>query len=89
MLGLAFKPRTDDIWDSRAISVIEGLQERNADVVAYNPVAAENMRGHFPDISYASSPSVALDGAVAALVVTNWEEITELDEEVDASGGRS
>lgn len=84
VLGLAFKPGTDDIRNSRAIPVIEGLQERNADVVAYDPVAAENMREHFPDINYASSPSVALDGAVAALVVTDWEEITELDEEFDA-----
>ena len=84
VLGLAFKPGTDDIRTSRTIAVTEGLQERNADVVAYDPVAAENVREHFPDISYASSPSVALDGAVAALVVTNWEEITELDEEFDA-----
>ena len=84
VLGLAFKPGTDDIRNSRAIPVIEGLQERNADVVAYDPVSVENMREHFPDISYASSPSTALDSAAAALVVTDWEEITELDEEFDA-----
>jgi len=83
VLGLAFKPGTDDIRDSRAIPIIEGLQERGANVVAYDPVAAENMREHFPDINYASSASTALDSAVAALVVTDWEEITELDEEFD------
>lgn len=83
VLGLAFKPGTDDVRDSRAIPVIEGLQERGANVVAYDPVAAENMREHFPDINYTSSTSAALDGAVAALVVTDWEEITGLDEEFD------
>ncbi|MFB6299534.1 MAG: UDP-glucose 6-dehydrogenase AglM [Halobacteriales archaeon] len=84
VLGLAFKPGTDDIRNSRAIPVIEGLQERGANIVAYDPVAAENMREHFPEIDYASSASASLDGAAAALVVTDWEEITELDEEFDA-----
>lgn len=83
VLGLAFKPGTDDVRNSRAIPIIEGLQERGADVVAYDPVAAENMREHFPDITYASSAPAALDGAAAALVVTDWDEITELDEEFD------
>ena len=84
VLGLAFKPGTDDIRNSRAIPVIEGLQERNADIVAYDPVAAENMRERYPNISYASNPAAVLDGAAAALIVTDWEEITELDAEFDA-----
>lgn len=84
VLGLSFKPGTDDIRNSRAIPVINGLLERGADVIAYDPVAAENMRKHFPDITYASSASTALDGAVAALVVTDWEEITKLHVEFDA-----
>jgi len=84
VLGLAFKPGTDDVRNSRAIPVIEGLHDRGADVVAYDPVAAENMREHFPDIDYAESPEKALDGAVAALVVTDWPEITALDGEFDA-----
>jgi UDPglucose 6-dehydrogenase len=84
VLGLAFKPGTDDIRNSRAISVIEGLQERGADVVGYDPVATENMRERFPDIEYASSAGEALEGASAALVVTDWEDICDLDEEFDA-----
>jgi UDPglucose 6-dehydrogenase len=84
VLGLAFKPGTDDVRNSRAIPVIEGLQERGADVVAYDPVATDNMRDCFPDIGYASTPQSALEGAVAALVVTDWEEITQLDSEFDA-----
>ncbi|MDL0118508.1 UDP-glucose 6-dehydrogenase AglM [Halobacterium salinarum] len=84
VLGLAFKPGTDDVRNSRAIPVIEGLQDRGADVVAYDPVAVENMREHFPDIEYADTPEDALDGAATALVVTDWPEITDLDEEFDA-----
>jgi len=83
VLGLAFKPGTDDIRNSRAIPVIGGLQERGADVVAYDPVATENMRERFPEISYASSAAETLDGASVALVVTDWDEITALDEEFD------
>ncbi|KPN29294.1 UDP-glucose 6-dehydrogenase AglM [Halolamina pelagica] len=84
VLGLAFKPGTDDVRNSRAIPVIEGLQQRGAKVVAYDPIAAENMREHFPNIQYAESPAAALDSASAALIVTDWEEITLLDKEFDA-----
>jgi len=84
VLGLSFKPGTDDIRNSRAIPVIEGLQERDADIVAYDPVAAENMRERFPEVQYASNAAEALDGATAALVVTDWGEITGLDDEFDA-----
>jgi UDPglucose 6-dehydrogenase len=83
VLGLAFKPGTDDIRNSRAIDVIRGLRERGADIVAYDPVAAANMREHFPDIEYADSAAAALRGAVAAAVVTGWDEFAALDGEFD------
>jgi UDPglucose 6-dehydrogenase len=81
VLGLAFKPGTNDVRNSRATPVIKGLRIRGAEIVAYDPVAVENMREHFPDVRYESDPAVALDGAVAALVMTDWEAITELDDE--------
>jgi UDPglucose 6-dehydrogenase len=84
VLGLAFKPGTADIRNSRAIPVIEGLQARGADVVGYDPVAAENTRERFPDIEYADSAAAALEGASAALVVTDWDEFAALDGEFDA-----
>ena len=84
VLGLAFKPGTDDVRNSRAVPVIEGLQERNANIVAYDPVAVENMRELVPEIDYTSSAVDALDGASATLVVTDWPEITALDDEFDA-----
>jgi UDPglucose 6-dehydrogenase len=84
VLGLSFKPGTDDIRNSRAIPVIEGLQARDSDVVAYDPVAADNMRERFPEIEYVGSPKAALEDAAAALVVTDWPEITALDAEFNA-----
>ncbi|WP_256403413.1 UDP-glucose 6-dehydrogenase AglM [Halorubrum salinum] len=86
VLGLAFKPGTDDVRNSRAIPIVDGLLARDAAVVGYDPVAAENMRAHFEAgaIEYADSAAAALDGAVAALVVTDWDEFAALDGEFDA-----
>ncbi|MFC7136600.1 UDP-glucose 6-dehydrogenase AglM [Halobaculum litoreum] len=84
VLGLSFKPGTDDVRNSRAIPVIEGLRERGATVVGYDPVATENMRAVFPDAEYADSAAAALDGARAAVVVTDWDEFAALDAEFDA-----
>ncbi|ELZ19139.1 UDP-glucose 6-dehydrogenase [Haloterrigena salina JCM 13891] len=84
VLGLAFKPGTDDVRNSRAISMIEGLRERGANVVAYDPVAAENMREYFPNLDYASSVANALHKSTACVVCTDWDEFAALDEEFDA-----
>ncbi|TKX41353.1 UDP-glucose 6-dehydrogenase AglM [Halorubrum sp. CGM4_25_10-8A] len=84
VLGLAFKPGTDDVRNSRAIPVIEGLRERGAEVVAYDPVATANMRERFPNLEYAESAAAALDGAHGAVVVTDWDEFAALDEAFDA-----
>jgi UDPglucose 6-dehydrogenase len=84
VLGLAFKPQTDDIRNSRAIPAIENLQERGADVVAYDPVAIDPMRERFPEIEYADSAADALADADGTVVVTDWDEFAALDEEFDA-----
>ena len=84
VLGLAFKPGTDDIRNSRAIPVLEGLRDRDAEIVAYDPVAAGNMRERFPDIEYANSAPAALEGADGAVVVTGWDEFGALDGAFDA-----
>lgn len=84
MLGFAFKSGTYDVRNSRAINVITGLQKRDADIAAYDPVATENMHDHFPDIEYASSAADALEDAVGALIVTDWDEFAVLDDKFDA-----
>lgn len=84
VLGLAFKQGTDDVRNSRAIPVVDGLQKRDADVVAYDPVATENMRHHFPDLEYVTTAAAALRDSHAALIVTDWDEFAALDDEFNA-----
>ncbi|PSQ17138.1 UDP-glucose 6-dehydrogenase [Halobacteriales archaeon QS_8_69_26] len=84
VLGLAFKPGTDDVRGSRAVPVIEGLRSRGAEVVAYDPVAGADMREILPDLEYADSAAAALEGAVGAVVVTDWDEFAALDAEFEA-----
>jgi len=90
VLGLAFKPGTDDVRNSRAIPIIEGLQERGAEVIAYDPNdgATAHMRERFPDVEYLASASPTLSGAHAALVVTDWPEFADLDREFDLMSNR-
>gem|GEM_PF-341759 len=75
VLGLAFKPGTDDVRNSRAIDLAEILVERGANVVAYDPEAAENARAELPEVvEIAPTAEDALEGADAAVVTTAWEE---------------
>jgi UDPglucose 6-dehydrogenase len=85
VLGLSFKPGTDDVRGTRAIPVIEGLQRRGADVVAYDPVAVERFREYAPNVEFeaADSAAEALEDAHGAVVVTDWDEFAALDDEFD------
>jgi len=79
VLGLAFKPDTDDVRESRAIPIIEKLIEEGARVLAYDPKAAENFRRLFPDIEYASSAEELIAESEAVLIVTEWKDFENLD----------
>ena len=73
--GLAFKPRTDDMRDAPAITVIDSLIEAGAQVHAYDPEATEEARKIFgARIRYADRNYDALEGASALLVMTEWNE---------------
>ena len=78
ILGLAFKPNTDDIRESRAIPIIRALLDAGAEVVAYDPLAMESFASLFPEIEYASSAEIVL-AADAVLITTEWEEFERLD----------
>jgi len=78
VLGLAFKPNTDDIRESRAIPVIRALLDAGAVVVAYDPLAMESFSKIFPEIEYASSAQAVL-AADAVLITTEWEEFERLN----------
>lgn len=81
VLGLSFKPGTDDIRQSPAIDIISELKEKGAKVKAYDPKAVENMKQEHPDIEYTGSYQEALEGSNAALIVTDWEKFNEIDRE--------
>lgn len=81
VLGLAFKNDTDDIRESRSIPVIKELLDNGAKVLAYDPMANENMKKLFSSVEYHSSAEDALRGADACLVMTEWDEFRSLDKE--------
>jgi len=80
VLGLAFKPNTDDMRDAKSIEVIGGLLELGARVRAYDPVAVPNARRTLPPgIVYCDSPYEAAAGADALALVTEWNEFKFLN----------
>ena len=82
ILGLAFKPNTDDMREAVSLKVIEALLTEGAEVIAYDPKAMENARALLGDtIEYASSALEALRGAHCCILVTEWEEFKALKPE--------
>lgn len=78
ILGLAFKPQTDDIRDSRAIPIVDALLTQNAHIKAYDPQAMNNFKKLYPTIEYCPHASDILT-ADAILITTKWEEFNALD----------
>jgi len=75
VLGLSFKPGTDDVRNSRALDVIEELTSMGANVIAYDPEATENARDALDvKVEYAENAQTAVDEADAAVIATDWEE---------------
>jgi UDPglucose 6-dehydrogenase len=79
LLGLAFKPDTDDMREASSLVLAARLQGEGADVVAYDPVAQERASEMLASVEMAGSALEALDGADAAVLVTEWGEFAELD----------
>lgn len=79
VLGLAFKPNTDDLRDGKSLEIIAGLQASGAQVRAYDPIAIENARKIAPDICYCDSAYSAAENADAIVIVTEWSEFKHLD----------
>jgi UDPglucose 6-dehydrogenase len=79
VLGLAFKPDTDDVREAPSLTLIPMLQERGATVRAYDPHAAENAEALLPGVSWCTSALEAADQADIAVVLTEWNEFRALD----------
>lgn len=79
VLGLAFKPQSDDVRDSPALDVARGLAEAGALVTAYDPEAMGPAQKRFPELKVASTLQQALLDADIAVLVTEWPEFVQLD----------
>jgi len=80
ILGLTFKPNTDDIREAPSIDIMNALLEEGADITAYDPKGIEKIRRIFGErIRYAKSPIEAINGTKAVILVTEWEEFVRLD----------
>ena len=79
VLGLTFKPNTDDTRDSPAIPLITALQDMGGNVRCYDPVGMEQAKPQLADVTYCQSAYEAAAGAVALVIVTEWEQFRALD----------
>jgi UDPglucose 6-dehydrogenase len=81
VLGLSFKPNTDDMRDAPSIEIIHMLQHEGAQVQAYDPVAMENARTILDNVTFCDTPYAVAEGADALVLVTEWNEFKQLDME--------
>src|SRR4030081_2641529 len=79
VLGLTFKPDTDDMREAPSIPLVTGLLDMGAKVRAHDPVGMEQARKELPDIEYCDDPYACLKGADAMVVVTEWVQFRALD----------
>ncbi|PTQ09927.1 UDP-glucose 6-dehydrogenase [Sphingomonas oleivorans] len=79
VLGLTFKPNTDDMRDAPAIAVIQALQDAGAVVRAYDPEGVEQARPLLSNVDFVANAYEAADGADALVIVTEWDEFRALD----------
>ncbi len=79
VLGLAFKPETDDMRDSPSLPLVEGLVQAGAEVVAFDPVAMAGAKALLPGaVMFAANAAEAIAGADALVLVTEWNEFRSL-----------
>ncbi|HEU4594749.1 MAG TPA: UDP-glucose/GDP-mannose dehydrogenase family protein [Pyrinomonadaceae bacterium] len=79
VLGLSFKPETDDMREAPALDIINSLIERGAKVCAYDPVAIPQARKVLPEIEYAEDEYAAVEGADALVFMTEWNQFRALN----------
>jgi UDPglucose 6-dehydrogenase len=79
VLGLTFKPNTDDMREAPSLSIIKVLQEAGAVIRAHDPEGIEQARAYLDDVIYAQSPYDCATGADALVIVTEWDAYRALD----------
>lgn len=79
ILGLAFKPNTDDIRDARSLVIIDQLLAAGAKIRAYDPICMHHVRPLKPEVTYCEHAYEVAEGADAVLLVTEWNEFKQID----------
>ncbi len=79
LLGLTFKPDTDDMREAPSIPLVTGLLDLGAKVRAYDPAGMEQAKQELPDITYCEDPYAVAKGADALVIVTEWVQFRALD----------
>jgi len=79
VLGLTFKPNTDDLREAPSIPLITALKDMGAKVRAYDPAGMTNASAEIPDVQFADGPYACVEGADALVIVTEWEQFRALD----------
>lgn len=79
ILGLAFKPNTDDMRESPSLSIIAALMEMGAKVAAYDPICMEEAKKNLTDVTFCEGPYETLKNAEALVIITEWNEFRALD----------
>jgi UDPglucose 6-dehydrogenase len=79
ILGLAFKPNTDDMRDASSISIIQGLHKKGARIKAYDPEAMEEAKKILQDVTYCTGPYEVAEGSHAIVLLTEWNQFRLLD----------
>ncbi len=79
ILGLTFKPNTDDMRESPTIPVIRGLQERGAGIQCYDPAGMEQAKQYMPDIAYKEDLYAVAEGADALILATEWNQFRTIN----------
>ncbi|MCH8521739.1 UDP-glucose/GDP-mannose dehydrogenase family protein [Glycocaulis sp.] len=79
VLGLTFKPNTDDMREAPSLDIIPALQAAGARIVAYDPAGIEEAEKLLKDVEYSTGPYLALEGADVAVIITEWNEFRALD----------
>lgn len=79
VLGLAFKPDTDDMREAPSVKIIKALQQKGAKIKAYDPVALETAQQVLDNVVYCKNPQEAVKNADCLLILTEWNEFKQLD----------
>jgi UDPglucose 6-dehydrogenase len=79
LLGLTFKPNTDDMRDAPSLSIVQALEDGGANVRGYDPEGMEQARPLMPNVAFVDSPYAAAEGADAVVLVTEWDVLRALD----------